>query len=96
MCGYCDLVVLAQNIVEFLVLFGIMVATLSIVYAGFLYVTALSSAAQVTKAHNVFRVAIVGLIVVLAAWLIINLLLTTFGVDTSIIGAEEWTLPGCE
>jgi len=92
-CGYCDLMTLAERVIEFLIFFAIIVAILMIIYAGFLYLTAGSNAGQVTKAHSTFRVAIFGLVLVLASWLIIELIVSSL-VDDAVIG-DPWTLPGC-
>lgn len=94
MCGYCDLMRLAQRVIEFLIFFAIVVAILMIIYAGFLYVGAAGNPGQVTKAHSVLRAAVFGLVIVLASYLIINLILMIFGVATT-IGTDPWNLPGC-
>ena len=93
MCQYCDLMPLAERIIEFLIFFGIVVAILVIIYAGWLYLTAGSNAGQITTAHSRLRAAIFGLIIVLAAWLIIELIVS-FLVDGAVIG-DPWILPGC-
>ena len=65
-----------------------------IIYAGFLYLGAAGNAGQVSKAHSTLRAAIYGLVIVLAAWLIINLILWSFRVADG-IGTDPWVLPGC-
>ena len=96
MCGFCDLVTLGENIVRFLVFFAVVVAILMFVYAGFLYLTGGSNAGQVSKAHRVFWVTLVGLVLTLAAWLIIDVIMTTFlgGSIKNVMGSWN-TLPGC-
>lgn len=97
MCGFCDFVTLAQNIMNFIVAFSVMVGTLMIVYAGFLYVTAFSNPGQVSKAHRVFTTVIIGLVIVLASWLIVNVIMTTFlnGNILTQLGNSWGNLPGC-
>ena len=56
-------------------------AVLLFVYAGFLYLTAAGSETQVKKAHSVMFKAVVGLIVALLAWLIVQFILTGLGVN---------------
>lgn len=94
MCGYCDLMTLAQRVIEFLVFFGIVVAILMIIYAGVLYLGSAGNSSQVSKAHSVLRSAIFGLVIVLASYLIINLILVSFDVAGG-IGRDPWVLPGC-
>lgn len=97
LCGFCDFVSLAQNIMNFIIAFSIIVGTLMIVYSGFLYMTAGSNSGQISKAHSVFTTVIIGLVVVLAAWLIVNLIMISF-LDGSIIndlGGSWGNLPGC-
>lgn len=77
-CGACQLVALAQDGINFGVYFSVFVATLMIVFAGFKYVTAGGDSGKISDAHKIFRTVIVGLIIILAAWLIVDLLMKTF------------------
>ena len=97
LCGFCDFATLAQNIIDFIIAFSIIVATFMIVYAGFLYISASSNPGQVGKAHRVFYITIIGLVIVLASWLIVNIVMITF-LNGSIIqdlGGSWGSLPGC-
>ena len=85
-CGACDLVALTQGVINFGVYFSIFVATLAIVWAGFLYVTAQGDPGKVSDAHKIFRTVIIGLIIILAAWLIVDLLMKTFLVQDAFYG----------
>lgn len=89
-CGYCDLMELAKKVIEFLVFLAIVIAILMIIYAGFLYVTGFGNASQISKAHSTLKVAIIGLILVLASYLIIELIVGALSVT-----GNPWTLPGC-
>lgn len=90
-CNACDLVALSQDIINFLVYLSIFAATIAIVWAGFLYVKAQGSPGEIQKAHKIFGTVIVGLIIVLAAWLFVNLLVTTF-VNPKLVGGGQPTL----
>ena len=92
LCGFCDLLTLGQNVMNFLVFFAVVVAILMIVYAGFLYLSSATNINQVSKAKKVLGAAIIGLILTLAAWLIVNLIMPQL-LDTSF--GSPWTLPGC-
>ncbi len=77
LCRACDLVTLANNVINFGVGFSVVVATLMFAYAGILYTTAATSGPeQIKKAHKVFGNIFVGLILVLTAWLIVDLTLS--------------------
>ncbi|MCH7597442.1 hypothetical protein IID27_00120 [Patescibacteria group bacterium] len=77
-CNLCTLLETAQNIINFLVFFAIIVAVLMFVYAGFLLVTAGSNEGQISKGKSIFWTVFIGLFVILAAWLIINLIMSAF------------------
>lgn len=77
-CQACHLTVLAQNIINFLVYFAVFVGTLMFAYAGFTYVTAGSNMEKIQKAHDVFWRVFIGIVVVLSAWLVVDLIMTTF------------------
>lgn len=74
-CRACDLVKLADNIIKFFVVLSVLVASLLFAWAGFLYVTAASSKSNLDQAKNIFFNVLIGLVLVLAAWLIVDLLL---------------------
>lgn len=96
-CGYCDLLTLAENIVNFLVYLAAFVAVIMMVYAGFLYLTAAGNTTQISKAHSVFRVTIMGLVLTLAAWLLIDLVVTSL-ISRDLLrdlGGSWGNLPGC-
>lgn len=76
-CQLCDLVKLADNLIRFAVAFSVIVATLMFAYAGFLYFTAAASEANIKKAHGIFGKVFGGLVIVLIAWLVVNLIMST-------------------
>jgi len=79
-CGWNDIVQLGQNILGFLIAFSVVIATLMFTYAGFLYLTAGGNPSRLEKAHKIFINVGVGFIFVLGAFLIVKLILDTFGV----------------
>jgi len=90
-CDACQLAALAQDIINFGVYFVVIVATLVIVWAGFLYISAQGDPGKIETAHKVFQTVIIGLIIVLAAWLFINLLLQSFA-SRDLVGGQEPSL----
>ncbi len=85
-CNFCDLIQLFNNGIEFAVAFSVVVATLMFVYAGFLYFSASAKPDNIKKAHGVFSKVFIGLMLVLVAWLIVDVLMKTLAGDKSNIG----------
>ncbi len=73
-CTVCDLAVLAQNLINAGVFIFVFFAALMFAYAGFLYLTneALDKQAD---ARKIFGNVALGLIVLLAAWLVVDTLM---------------------
>ncbi len=59
-----------QKVVDFILTIGIPLIAMAIVYSGFLFVTARGSDGQLEKAKEAFTYAIIGGMVLLAAWLV--------------------------
>jgi hypothetical protein len=76
-CQLCDLVKLANNMVHFAVALSVIVATLMFAYAGFLYVTAASKPDNIKTAHGIFVKVFVGLVIILVAWLVVDIIMKT-------------------
>ncbi len=77
-CNFCDLVKLADNSLSFAVYFSVFVATLLFAYAGFLYVTAVGDTGKISTATGIFGKVVVGMIIVLTAWLVVDTVMKTF------------------
>ncbi len=71
-CTTCDLVVLAQNIINFLIFAAIVVAVYLIVNAGILLITSGGNQSSIGKAKSMIRSGVIGLIVCISAWLLID------------------------
>ncbi len=77
-CDFEDLITLVNRIIDFLlvkVAFPISAAFFA--WAGFLYLTAAGDEGKVKKAHGIFQNVFWGLILALAAWIIIDLVTST-------------------
>ncbi len=82
-CGYRAFLLLISNIIKFLLYMAIPIASLSFFFAGFLYLTAGGNAGKIEEAHSIFWSALMGIIIMLSAWLIINTILKgLLGPDT--------------
>jgi len=84
-CQLCHLFVLLDTIVDF-VLFKIILplATLLLVLGGILFIFNAENPENVTKGKAILTSVVIGLIIIFAAWLIINSFVM-------LIGVSEWT-----
>jgi hypothetical protein len=75
-CQLYDLLNLANNLITFAVYFAVLVATALFTYAGILYVTASANQNYIEKAKKIFWAVLAGLVIVLASWLVIDIILS--------------------
>ncbi len=73
-CGYYDVIQLIQNIIAFLLWLAAPIATLLFAYAGFLYLTARDDEGQVKIAHQIFIDVLVGVFIMVSAFLIVYII----------------------
>ncbi len=74
-CQACNLAQLIQNIMTFAIGIAVPIAAALFAYAGFLYITSASSPGNIGKAKGIFKDALIGFLIAICAWLIINTLL---------------------
>ncbi len=79
-CGYKELIQLGSNLIKFLVFFASGIAAVMFAYAGFLLVTSAGDEGKVKQAKQIFWHVVVGYIIVLAGWLIVDFVLDNIGV----------------
>ena len=77
-CQACNLAQLASRLMRAFVGLAVMGSVLMLAYAGFLYVSASTNSSNLQSAKSVFSNVLIGLIIVLVAWLIIDITLRTF------------------
>lgn len=71
-CRACDLVTLGQNIMQFIIVIAVFLAAVLFAWAGILMVTSAGDTGQVAKAKGMFSSIIIGILIALAGWLIID------------------------
>lgn len=76
--GYGALLVVVHNILNDAVVFASMFAVLLITYAGFLFVFNSTSPEMVSKGRKILMSTIIGFVIVLSAWLIVNEVVVMF------------------
>jgi hypothetical protein len=84
-CDFAHLINTGQRIIGFIIQIGIAFSAVVFAYAGFLYLTAQGDTGQIKRAHAMFKKVVVGLLVMLGAFLIVELITSSLGLKESII-----------
>lgn len=74
-CTMCDLATLVQKIINLLVTISVSIAAVLFAYAGIMYVFAGGDPGKIKSAHSIFFDVFIGLVIILSAWLIVNLIM---------------------
>lgn len=71
-CQACHVVELGQKIINFLVAVAAVIAVVVFAYAGWLMLTAAGDMTKISSARGMFWNVLIGLVIVLAGWLIVD------------------------
>lgn len=94
-CTTCGLVTLASNLINFAIFLAVIAAALLFAYAGGLYIFSAASPGNISKAHRIFWDVLLGLLFILAAWLVIDTVMKVlYGNDASKWGPWNQILCG--
>lgn len=74
-CQFCHLAKLSQNVINFLVGLSIPIAAAMFAWAGALMFTAGDSSSRIDKAKSILRSVLIGFLIVLSAWLVVQTVL---------------------
>ena len=74
-CTFDDLLILINNIINFIIYVSIPVAGVLFSYAGFLYITDGGSGSRVSQAKSIFQNVAVGFVIGLGAWLVVKVII---------------------
>ncbi len=74
-CNICNLADLAQNILNDAIFIAVFLSAFLFAWAGIKMLMAPASSSQVSSAKNLFNNVLIGFIIILAAWLVINTLM---------------------
>lgn len=80
-CGFNDFIVLINNIIKYIIVLIIPIMAIVFAYAGFLFLTSGGDSAKRTKAKKAMTSAIIGIVIILSAWLIVRTIVRALGVD---------------
>jgi hypothetical protein len=75
-CNWKSFLALMQNVLNFMVFIGVSISALMFAYAGFLYLTS-GGSNKTEDAKRIFGHVALGLIIMLVAWLVVDVLLKT-------------------
>ena len=87
-CGCAQLVQLAQNILGTGIYIAVVLSAVLFAWAGLKYLTNAANPEQKSQAKEVIRNVVIGLVIILASWLVVDTLLKTLQVNLK--GAGVW------
>ena len=82
----CDLATVAQNVLNTGIYIAVFLSAVLFAWAGFLYLTNVANTSQHSRAVEVFRNVAIGLIIILAGWLVVDTLMKTLVGDGGSFG----------
>ena len=82
-CDFNQAMQLLNNIIDFGLLLVPFLAAIALMFAGFMYLTSAGDTGKVSKAHEIFTDTVIGIVVALAAWLIVKTILSGLGVPSA-------------
>ncbi|NQV93088.1 hypothetical protein HQ403_01155 [Candidatus Kaiserbacteria bacterium] len=74
-CSLCELAKLAERVINFIVQVSFVIAALLFAIAGAFYFTAGGDPGRVSSAHKILKDTVIGIIIILTAWLVVNVIL---------------------
>lgn len=84
-CTIDDFFELLSEVIQFVIMLGIVSSSLVFAYAGFLYITAQGDTEKVKKATKIFTNVAVGLFLALIAFLVVEVIINALGLDFDIL-----------
>ncbi|MFZ2072162.1 MAG: hypothetical protein WAV10_00550 [Minisyncoccia bacterium] len=83
-CGFAELICLVNNFIQFILFrMAVPIAAIMFAYAGILLIFSGGDTSKRSKAKSIFANVAIGLIIAIAAWLIVETILTLLGYDQS-------------
>lgn len=92
-CQFCDLITLVNNIVKYIVATAMVLAAVLFAYAGYLFFSSNGSEEKIGKAKNIFKDVIIGFVVALLGFTIVNTLLQTLA--SGYLAPPSWNVVAC-
>ena len=86
----CTFGQLIQNIINYAIIFSIPLVAVLVGYAGFLYFTSGANPGNISKARQIFATALIGFLVAISGWLIVNTILHALFSGGAYFKEGEW------
>lgn len=83
-CGWVELVKLGNQVLSFGIFLAVLGATLAIVWAGWKMTMNMGNDGEVKEAKKILWKAIVGIVITMSAYMIVQFILDNLGVDNAI------------
>ncbi|OGY60391.1 MAG: hypothetical protein A3B23_01775 [Candidatus Colwellbacteria bacterium RIFCSPLOWO2_01_FULL_48_10] len=77
-CGKAEFLILIKNLIDFGIKISVIAVGFAVAYGGFLVLTSGGSEDKVSRGHQAITAAVIGITIVLSAWLIVNTLIEFF------------------
>ena len=95
-CKWCDLMTLGKNIIDFAVYYLVFPITATMIVVGGLFImTAGGSESRFAKGKEIATAAVIGLLIALTSWIIINTIMGIATGYTDIVG-RPWNDLQCK
>lgn len=92
-CNVCDFVILVNNVVEFMLKILILPAcVIALIIAGILILTAVGDPGKIQKGKDIFKYAVIGILISFGSWILINNLLIKI-IDQGNFGSVWFDFP---
>lgn len=82
-CGFNEAITLIQRVIEYIFILVLPIMAIVFAYAGYLYLTSGGNSTKKDAAKNAMTSAIIGVVIIMAAWLIVKTIVVSIGVDTN-------------
>jgi len=83
-CQLCHFFVMGKGILDFVLEIIIIIAVLMFVYGGITFIIATGDPGKFSKGKDIIQAAVIGLVIIFAAWIIVNTIFL-------LIGVADWT-----
>lgn len=90
-CDFCDALIATQNVIKFLFEIAIPITVAMIAYGAIRMMISAASEEQVRNARHIMTSAVVGLVIALSAWVIVNTVLHLLAKDATVAVWSEIT-----
>ncbi len=89
-CGFSDAIRLIQRVIEYIFILVLPIMAIMFAYAGYLYLTSGGSKTKRDAAKKAMTNSIIGVVVIMAAWLIVKTIVVAVGVDVQQATEDGW------